>query len=92
MPQFQLRYPGPDGPEPETVIAADTAEALAIAHRRRRENRAAAVTLAFDGVIISILKRPASAAPGFADPETDRAFAAAGVYAFTSQRDQTSEG
>lgn len=86
MPSFQLRYTGIDAPDPETILVANPAEALEVARRRLAATGSVSVTLYSNGAVTHVLnplvEAQRSVALGFSDPETDRKFAFAGIYAF----------
>ena len=78
MPSFQIRYVGPEAPEPETLIAETASEAVAKARTRLVERKASQAVIMFDGSVVQTIMMPGETAA--VTEEAQQRFASAGIY------------
>lgn len=78
MPSFQIRYIGPQAPEPETLIADTAAEVVAKARSRLSEVGPVEAVILFEGTVVQTVSDSLDA--GTASEETRQRYASAGIY------------
>lgn len=78
MPSFQIRYIGPQAPEPETLIADSAADAVAKARSRLSEQGLVEAVILFEGAVVQTVSDALDG--GTATEETRQRYASAGIY------------
>lgn len=78
MPSFQIRYIGPQAPEPETLIADTVAHVVAKARSRLSRHGPVEAVILFDGAVVQTVSDALD--EHTATEETRQRYASAGIY------------
>jgi len=78
VPSFQIRYIGPQAPEPESLIADAAAEVVAKARSRLSPQGPVEAVILFEGAVVQTVSDAMD--DGTETEETRQRYASAGIY------------